>query len=148
MMDRRELMGVLGDAAAGLAAVTGGRAVAQEAGGDMHDRCAKDCATAMVACNKGFHHCYRQVAEGNREHAKTMHMCVDCADICGTAAALVARMSPLMAHTCRAAADCCEGLIAQCDKLDDLEMKGVAKACRACVKSCREMVKAMGDHAH
>jgi hypothetical protein len=33
-----------------------------------------------------------------------MHMCVDCADICGMAAALVSCMSPLMAHTCMAAA--------------------------------------------
>jgi hypothetical protein len=143
-MDRRELLGVLG-AAAGLAVVAGATEAhaAQSDKDDMHDRCAKDCAEAMIACNKGFHHCYRQVAEGKREHARTMHLCVDCADICGTAATLVARMSPLMAHTCKAAAECCEGLIAQCDQLNDPEMRSITEACRACTKSCREMVQAM-----
>ncbi len=144
-MDRRELFGVIGATAAGLTAVAGASEAHAAQGGtnDMHDRCAKDCASAMNACNKGFHHCYRQVAEGKREHARTMHLCVDCADICGTAAALVARMSPLMAHTCKAAAECCEGLITQCEKLNDPEMRSVIEACHSCVKSCREMVQAM-----
>lgn len=148
-MHRRELLTTMGAATAGLVAVTGGEAHAQEGrgGGDVHDRCAKDCAEAMVACNKGFHHCYQQVQAGKREHAKAMHLCVDCADICGTAAGLVARMSPLMTHTCRAAAECCEALIAECEKLGGAEMKGVMEHCRACVKSCREMVQAMGGKA-
>jgi hypothetical protein len=144
-MERRELFAGFAATAAGLTAVAGAsRAYAAQGGtDDLHDRCAKNCAETMVACNKGFHHCYRQVAEGKKEHARTMLLCVDCADICGTAAALVARMSPLMAHTCRAAADCCEGLLAQCEKLNDPEMKSVVEACGSCAKSCREMVQAM-----
>jgi hypothetical protein len=144
-MDRRELLAGFAATAAGLTAVAAMSEAnaAQGANDDLHDRCAKNCAETMVACNRGFHHCYRQVAEGKKEHAKTMRLCVDCADICGTAAALVARMSPLMAHTCKAAADCCEGLLAQCEKLNDPEMKSVVEACGACAKSCREMVQAM-----
>jgi hypothetical protein len=142
-MDRRELLAGL--AAAGLTAVAGtiGAYAAQGVTNDLHDRCAKNCAETMNSCNKGFHHCYRQVAEGKKEHARTMHLCVDRAEICGTAAALVARMSPLMVHTCKAAADCCEGLLAQCEKLNDPEMKSVVEACGSCAKSCREMVQAM-----
>jgi hypothetical protein len=144
-MYRREWLAGLAATAAGLTAVAGASEVyaAQGANNDLHDRCAKNCAETMIACNKGFQHCYRQVAEGKKEHARTMHLCVDCADICGTAAALVARMSPLLAHTCTAAADCCDGLLAQCEKLNDPEMKSVAEACGACAKSCREMVQAM-----
>jgi hypothetical protein len=144
-MDRRELLASLAVTAAGLTAVASASEASAAQGGadDLHDRCAKNCAETMVACNRGFHHCYRQVAEGKQEHAKTMRLCVDCADICGTAAALVARLSPLMLHTCKAAADCCEGLLAQCEKLNDPEMKNVVEACGSCAKSCREMVEAM-----
>jgi hypothetical protein len=144
-MHRRELLTGFAATAAGLTTVAAAREARAAQGGkdDLHDRCAKNCADTMNACNKGFHHCYRQVAEGKKEHASTMHLCVDCADICGTAAALVARMSPLMLHTCKAAADCCEGLLAQCEKLNDPEMKSVVEACGSCAKSCREMVEAM-----
>jgi len=144
-MDRREVLGLLGTTMAGLtaAAVASDAQAAQPAADDNHDRCAKACAAAMTACNKGFHHCYMEVVEGKKEHAKTMHLCVDCADICGTSAVLVARMSPLMAHACKATTECCNDLIAQCEKLNDPEMRRVIEACGQCAESCREMIKAM-----
>lgn len=149
-MDRRELLGILGTTAAGLAAVTGGRASAQEqrAHGDAHESCADACAECEKDCNKGFHHCFKQVQSGKSEHAKAMHLCVDCGEVCGTSAKLVARMSPLMTFTCRACAESCEACLAECEKLDDPEMKAVVASLKKCAQSCREMVKAMGAHEH
>lgn len=152
-MDRREMLGALGASAAGLVAVTGGTARAQQErgrqeGGDIHERCAEACFDCAKECNQGFHHCYQQVQAGKPEHARAMHLCVDCGDICGTAGKHVARMSPLMVHTCRACADSCDDCIAECEKLNDPEMQEVIESLRACARSCREMVQAMGGHEH
>ena len=146
-MDRRELLGVLGATAAGLAAVTGAKAQ-DEVGrhGHIHERCAEACVDCEKHCNRGFHHCYRQVQAGKQEHAKAMHLCVDCGDVCSTAGKLVARMSPLMVQTCRACAESCVACCAVCEKLNDPEMKGVIESLRKCAEACREMVKAMGGH--
>jgi hypothetical protein len=148
-MDRRELLGALGVTAAGLVAVSGAEARAQEAGGragrDIHEQCAEACVNCEKECNQGFHHCYQQVTAGKQEHAKAMHLCVDCGDICGTSAKLVARMSPLMSYTCQACAECCDACIAECEKFQDAQMKETVEALRRCAKSCREMVQAMGS---
>ncbi len=145
-MDRRELLGVLGATAAGLATVAGtseARA-AQHDKDDIHEKCAEDCLDCAKECNEGFHHCYKQVQAGKQDHAKAMHLCVDCGDICATAGKLVARMSPLMAHTCRACAESCDDCIKECEKHNDPEMKEVVESLRKCAKSCRDMVQAMG----
>lgn len=155
-MDRRTLLGTLGATAAGLTAVAASRGQEQKkqehahehGEGDMHAKCADACSDCEQACNRGFHHCYQEVAAGKVDHAKAMHLCVDCAEVCSTSAKLVARMSPLMAHTCAACAASCEDCAAECEKHDDAEMKAVVEALRACAASCREMVEAMGGHAH
>jgi len=156
-MDRRELLGVLGATAAGLVAVAGGGARAQEPKGhaheggqhdDIHSRCAQACADCMRDCEECFHHCAQQVAAGKREHARAMHLCIDCAEVCGTSAKLCARRSPLMVHTCRACAEACDACIAACEPLDDPEMKRVVETLRRCAQSCREMVRAMGGDEH
>jgi hypothetical protein len=154
IMDRRELLGVLGATAAGLAAVTGGETLAQQAKphaheegrGDIHEKCAEACVDCEKHCNQGFHHCYRQISSGKQQHARAMHLCVDCGEVCSTAGKLVARMSPLMTYTCHACAESCEACIAECEKLNDPEMKETIAALRTCAQSCREMVKAMGGH--
>jgi len=149
-MDRRELLGVLGATAAGLAAVTGGSALAQEGRahkeGDVHEKCADACSDCAKECNQGFHHCYKQVQAGKAEHAKAMHLCVDCGEVCSTSAKLVARMSPLMTITCHACAESCEACIAECEKLRDPGMNETIESLKKCAASCREMVKSMGGH--
>lgn len=144
-MDRREMLGVLGATAAGLTAVVGASEAdaAQTGKDDMHERCAEDCVDCEKECNQGFHHCYKQVQAGKPDHARAMHLCVDCGDACSTAGKLVARMSPLMTHTCRACAACCDDCIAACEKLNDPDMKQVIEALRKCAKTCHEMVHAM-----
>jgi hypothetical protein len=146
IMHRRELLGVLGATAAGLVAVTGGEAHAAPPD-KVHEDCLKACSECAKECNETFHHCYVQVAEGKKEHAKALHMAADCAEFCGLSASLIARHSPLMAYACEACADACKACSAECDKFDSEQMKDCAKSCRECEKSCREMVKALGHGA-
>ena len=145
-MDRRELFGILGATTAGVFIASGSTTLAAQEGhaNDSHHKCAEACANCMHACEEAYSHCRLLVTSGKVIHAKAMQLCVDCAEICGTSAKLVARMSPLMIHTCRACAECCEATLAECEKFSDAEMKAVAVSLRACAKSCRDMVKDMG----
>jgi hypothetical protein len=150
-MIRREMLGVIGAGAAGLVATTSAQAQRQDhahahahAHGDIHEECAEACFDCAKECSQGFHHCYKQVKAGKAEHAKAMHLLVDCGDVCGTSGKLVGRMSPLMIHTCAACAESCKDTIAAVEALKDDEMKETLEALRACQKSCIEMVKAMG----
>ena len=150
-MIRREMLGMIGAGAAGLVATTSAHAQQQghdHAHGDIHEGCAEACVNCEKECNQGFHHCFTRVKAGKAEHAKAMHLLADCGDICGTSGKLVARMSPLMVHTCAACAECCADTIAAVEALKDDEMKETLEALRACRKSCTEMVKAMGGQAH
>ena len=152
-MDRRQMLGSLGVAAAGLAA-TGVAQAQQEKGhdhhkkGDVHHKCAEACFDCAQECSEGFDHCLEQLAAGKKAYAKAAHLCRDCADVCATSGKLVGGMSSLMAHTCHACAECCDDCIAECQKLGDPEMKGVIDALKACAASCREMVKSMGGPDH
>ena len=114
--------------------------------GDIHEKCADACSDCAKECNQGFHHCFKQVQAGKAGHAKAMHLCVDCGEVCSTSAKLVARMSPLMTITCHACAESCEACIAECEKLNDPGMKETVESLKKCAASCREMVKAMGGH--
>ena len=153
-MDRRQMLGTLGAAAAGLGAAGGVAHAQQEKGhdhhkkGDVHHKCAEACFHCAHECSEGFHHCFEQAEAGKKNYAKAMHLCRDCADVCATAGKLVGGMSPLMAHTCHACAECCDDCVAECQKLNDPEMKEVVAALKACAASCREMAKAMGGDDH
>jgi hypothetical protein len=163
-MNRRELVEVLGATAAGLAAITGGGASAQEARAQKHDRqafhperghhtevqqeCAEACARCMHECEDGFHHCLLQAQSEKAEYALAAQMCIDCAEVCGAAAKLVARGSPLLVDICAACAKVCDDCFATCEPLNDPEMKLVMESLRKCAMSCRGMVKAMADHEH
>ena len=145
-MQRRELLGVLGATAAGLVAVTGGQAnAAQGHQGKAHEDSLKACGDCAKMCDETFHHCYVQVAEGKRDHAKPLHFTSDCAAFCGLASCMIARHSPLMSYSCHACADACKACAAECDKHDSPEMKACAKSCRVCETACREMVATMSS---
>ena len=141
-MDRRELLGVLGTTAAGLVAVTGGAAGAVRQGlhhSETHEACIKACQECSRSCNETFHHCYEQVAQGKKEHAKALHLVADCAKFCNLSSDLVANGSPLMAHACAACARHARRAKTECDKFSASEMKNCAKMCLACEKTCRAM---------
>ncbi len=143
-MQRRELLGVLGATAAGLVAMTGGEAHAAHLD-KAHEDCLKACSDCAKTCDETFHHCYMQVAEGKKEHAKALHLTSDCAAFCGLSACMIAKHSPLMAYSCHACAEACKACAAECDKFDSPEMKACAKSCRDCEKSCLEMVRTMSS---
>jgi hypothetical protein len=118
MWNRRELLGVLGTGAAGVALLTN----RSEAGDDQpvqiadphagHDprhaamlkECEEACGHCEATCNATFHHCVTQAAAGKAEHAKMAQMAVDCAAFCTLSAAMIARHSSLMVESCRACA--------------------------------------------
>src|ERR1700676_3143155 len=54
------------------------------------DKCAKACADCQLSCDSCFNHCAALVAKGDKDHVKTMHTCVDCAECCKLAATLTA----------------------------------------------------------
>lgn len=147
-MDRRELLGALG-VGAGLFAVSGSTARADHEGhhDKMHEDCLKACQECAEECGETFHHCFKLVEAGKKEHAKAAHLALDCAEFCGLSACLITRDSELMGAACAACADACKRCGDECAKFDSEQMKECAEACRKCEASCRAMVKAMG-HAH
>ena len=144
-MNRRKILGALSAFAIGLAALAMGvKGIASE--GQEHDahfeKCAKACADCQIHCDSCFHHCAELVAKGNKDHAKTMHACVDCAECCKLAATLSARHSPYAKHACECCAKCNDECAAACEKFaDDKHMAACAKSCRDCAKECRAMIK-------
>jgi hypothetical protein len=146
-MDRREMLGVLGAGAAGLAALS---AHADDKSDDhcceldqAHADCLKACADCAKACDQTFHHCYTKLAEGKKEHAKALHLSSDCAGFCGLSACMIAKQSPLMVYSCASCADACRATVAEVEKFDSAEMQAAAKKLRECEKSCRTMVANM-----
>ena len=110
----------------------------------MAHQTAEACTDCLNECNEAFHHCFTQLGAGKKEYAKALHLCVDCAEVCGSTAALCGRMSPLMGYCCECCAKCCDDCIAECEKLEDAAMADCIESCRKCAKACRDMVKAMG----
>ena len=144
-MNRQGVLGTLGTFAVCLAALTmSAKAFADESHEhDTHfDKCAKACADCQTMCDSCFHHCAELVAKGDKDHAKSMHACVDCAECCKLAATLSARHSPVAAAACECCAMCNDECAAACEKFpDDKHMAMCAKSCRDCAKACREMIK-------
>ena len=113
---------------------------------ETHEDCLRACQECTPLCNETFHHCYEQVAEGKKEHAKALHLVADCAKFCNLSSDLMANGSSLMAFSCAACAEACKACAAECDKFGEAEMKDCAKECRRCEKTCLAMVRAMGGH--
>jgi len=163
MWNRRELLGVLGTGAAGLALLTnrseaGDEQVAPAADGHhAHDgphsammkECAEACGHCEAACNEAFHHCVAQAGAGKAEHARMAQMVIDCAAFCNLSATLITRHSPLMVESCRACEAACRQCAEHCShSASDEVMKNCVEACKKCEESCRKMVAAMGGEHH
>jgi hypothetical protein len=105
-------------------------------------QCAKACVECQLQCDLCFKHCLTLLAEGKKDHARTVQSCVDCADHCKLAATLSSRMSPYAGFACEGCAKSCDDCATLCEKFpDDKHMAACAKSCRDCAKSCREMTK-------
>jgi hypothetical protein len=159
MWRRRELLGMLGTSAAGLAIIAGRSEAAvtddqpaedESRHGAMLRECEEACGHCEATCHTAFHHCVTQAAAGKAEHAKMAQMVADCAAFCDLAAQMIARRSPLMVLSCRACAEACRHCAQECDSAAaDAMMRTCATACRRCEEHCRRMVQAMGgEHRH
>jgi hypothetical protein len=107
--------------------------------------CAKACADCMRECESCAHHCADLVADGKKDHFKSMALCVDCGEVCALAAKVTARGGPLAVPSCEACAKACDACGAECKQFpNDEHMKNCAKACEDCAKACRDMIKHLG----
>ncbi len=150
-MDRRTMLGMMGAGAVGVAVATI-EAKADDAHAGMHDKthedCLKACTECATSCDEAFHHCFVQVAEGKRDHARPLHYLSDCAGFCTLSAAMIAKHSPLMVDSCASCAEACKKTMAIVGKFDSPEMKMATAKLLACEKSCVSMVVAMKGHVH
>ena len=117
------------------------RAEQPDAHHEHFTKCAKACADCQVSCDSCFSHCAALVTSGKKEHAKTMHTCVDCAEYCALASKLSARQSEFAGTACDGCAKACDQCAKECEKFrDDKHMVDCAKSSRDCAKACRAMI--------
>jgi len=126
-------------------APVGQSARAQHGHAEHFLKCAKVCADCQLQCDSCFKHCLTLLADGKKEHAKTVQLCADCGECCTTCSTLCARESPLARPMLECCATCCDECAAACAKVpDDKHMAACARSCRDCAKECREMLKHLG----
>lgn len=127
------------------------RADDKDAHAEHFAACAKACTKCMRECESCAHHCVHLVAEGKKDHLKSVGTCSDCAEFCAMAAKVVSHHGPMAGLSCEACAKACDACAAECDrcceKSPDEHMKRCADVCRECAKACREMVKHAGHAA-
>jgi hypothetical protein len=107
-----------------------------------YDTCAKACGDCQRACDSCATHCANLIAQGKKEHMKTLQTCQDCATHCSAAASIVARMGPFSDTICTACAEACSRCGMACEKFsDDRHMKKCADECKNCETACKAMLK-------
>ena len=139
-MDRRELLSALAAGAAGLVALSGGTARADQQ--QEHGEHVKTIGECALVCNQAAHHCLSELKKGGPHaelHAKSHEAAMDCQEFCALTATLMARSSPYSKYAHRACADACRDCAAACEGQQDEIMKECVNACRECEKVCRQM---------
>lgn len=112
------------------------------------EKCALECNNCQRACDDCALHCASMLAEGKKEHRKTLETCLDCADHCAAAARIVSRQGPFSALICKACAEACARCGKECERFpDDARMKQCAQECRKCEQACNEMLRHAGAAA-
>ena len=102
------------------------------------DRCIRDCLDCARSCYETISHCL----ELGGEHAASGHIkaLLDCAQMCESAAAFMARSSELHPKVCGVCAEACERCAEECERFPDDEMMAeCAQICRQAAESCRTM---------
>jgi hypothetical protein len=126
-------------------AALGPSARAQHEHAEHFLKCAKACNDCQLQCDSCFKHCLTLLADGKKEHAKTVQLCADCGECCTTCSTLCARQSPLARPMLECCVTCCDECAVACAKVtDDKHMAACAKSCRDCSKECRAMLKHLG----
>lgn len=104
---------------------------------DNFKACIEACYTCAAACDHCSTACLKE------DDVKTMARCIaldmDCAQICRTAAAFMARGSDFARDLCRLCADVCTACGDECGTHPMDHCQACAQACRACADACRRM---------
>lgn len=143
-MNRRDAIRVLGATGAVLMVAASGGSAADDKRGeaDVFAACDKACRECLSDCEGCYRHCADLLAGGQKDHAATAAVCLDCAELCAATAKLVARRGPLAAAAAEACAKACETCGQACGKFADHPvMKECAAACSTCAKACRALVE-------
>ncbi|QJE02300.1 four-helix bundle copper-binding protein [Massilia forsythiae] len=102
------------------------------------------CIEACYACAAACDHCSSACLQ--EDDVKMMARCIaldmDCAQLCRTAAAFMARGSDSAHDLCRLCADVCAACADECGKHDMDHCQACAAACRRCAEECRRMAGA------
>lgn len=151
-MDRRTMLGALGTGtAASLLLSSGATNSFASQDHDHHNQameeCLKACGECAKTCDEMFHHCFKMVEAGKKDHAGSAKSSLDCAAFCGMAACMIARHSTMSDLACSACADACKRCGDECSKIDSPEMKKCVEACRKCETACRAMVNGRKEGA-
>lgn len=103
-----------------------------------NDELIKKLDICIAACNYCASACLKE------EHVKMMAQCIsnniDCAEVCRTAAVLLARDSKHGKHLLRECIELCNICADECSKHDHDHCQACAKACRECAEACAKMV--------
>jgi hypothetical protein len=143
----RRQFAVAGLSSAAIAALHGAafaddRARAGRGPDAVYDKCAKACNDCQRICDYCETYCAETLATGSKHHLSTLKSCRDCADVCATAAGIVAREGDFADLICQACAEACARCAKECEQhgKDDAVMASCAKECRACEKACHDML--------
>lgn len=93
-------------------------------------------AECAAACN----HCASACLGEKEVHLMTacIRLDMDCAQICATTAAFVARGSNHASHLLKECAEICSQCAGECEKHSHMEhCKRCAEACRSCAEACK-----------
>ncbi len=105
-------------------------------------KCADACNSCQRECDACGTHCAELIAQGKKEHVKTLQTCRDCGELCAAAARVTAAKGPFADLACTACAEACVRCGKACEQFaDDPMMKRCADECKKCEAACREMIK-------
>jgi hypothetical protein len=104
------------------------------------EQCSRSCSACMRACEICALHSAQLVADGKKEHLRSLGLCLDCSEFCALASRVVAHHGVLSRLACEACAKACDACGTECGKYsDDRQFQQCAQACRDCARACREM---------
>lgn len=99
--------------------------------------CIEACNTCAVMCERCAAACLHEQDVGAMAHCIALDL--DCAQICRTSAAFMARDSRHAADLCALCADLCDDCGEECASHSMDHCRDCAQACRACAEACRQM---------
>lgn len=103
----------------------------------MDQSCIDACNACASACDYCAASCLRE--EDPKMMADCIAFDIDCAQLCRTAAGLMARGSNLAKALCAVCAQACERCAEECGRHTAQHCRDCAAACRRCAEECRRM---------